>query len=74
MSGLMRRVEMDPSALKQTTAPGMLESLIQQNATFAMIQKRVEELLDVKRKHFPRFCFLSNDELIEIYAQATYPT
>ncbi|KAL1511811.1 hypothetical protein AB1Y20_005097 [Prymnesium parvum] len=66
---LMKRVEGDPSALRQATFQGLLDALRQENATLALISKRVEEFLDTKRKAFPRFCFLSNDELIEILAQ-----
>ena len=67
---LMKRVEADPAALRQATTPGVLEGLRAQNASLAIIQKKVEEFLETKRQAFPRFCFLSNDELLEILAQS----
>ena len=70
---LMRGVEKDPDALKSATQPGLLEKLTQSNATLAAAQKRVEDHLETKRAAFPRFCFLSNDELLEILAQARLP-
>ena len=49
---------------------GVLDWLRNANETLAKTQKRVEDHLETKRQAFPRFCFLSNDELLEILAQA----
>ena len=49
---------------------GVLDWLRHANETLAKTQKRVEDHLETKRQAFPRFCFLSNDELLEILAQA----
>ena len=51
----------------------MLDWLRNANETLAKTQKRVEDHLETKRQAFPRFCFLSNDELLEILAQARNP-
>ena len=70
---LMRGVEADPEALKQGTQPGVLDELRKGNEALGKAQKRVEDHLETKRAAFPRFCFLSNDELLAILAQARNP-
>ncbi|KAI8619311.1 dynein heavy chain and region D6 of dynein motor-domain-containing protein [Chytriomyces sp. MP71] len=70
---VMRRVYRNPNAIKSGTVPGLLESLQQNNILLDQIQKCLEDYLESKRLLFPRFYFLSNDELLEILAQTRNP-
>uniref|UniRef100_A0A667W9Y7 Dynein axonemal heavy chain 6 n=1 Tax=Myripristis murdjan TaxID=586833 RepID=A0A667W9Y7_9TELE len=69
----MRKVNREPSALRAATQPGLLEIFQNNNALLDQIQKCLEAYLESKRTIFPRFYFLSNDELLEILAQTRNP-
>jgi len=70
---IMRKVNSVPNALKAGTTPGLLEIMQQNNVLLEKIQKCLEDYLEVKRLVFPRFYFLSNDELLEILSQTRNP-
>nr|KAF6328674.1 dynein axonemal heavy chain 6 [Pipistrellus kuhlii] len=70
---IMRKVNRLPNALRAGTQPGLLETFQNNNALLDQIQKCLEAYLESKRVIFPRFYFLSNDELLEILAQTRNP-
>ncbi|BBN19721.1 hypothetical protein Mp_8g13060 [Marchantia polymorpha subsp. ruderalis] len=66
---IMKRTHDRANALQAGTSPGWLETFQKSNETLEKIQKNLEDYLETKRMAFPRFYFLSNDELLEILAQ-----
>ncbi|XP_078399007.1 dynein axonemal heavy chain 6-like, partial [Cetorhinus maximus] len=70
---LIMRVQNNTNILKATTALGVLELLQTTNATLEKILKSLEDYLEAKRIAFPRFYFLSNNELLDILAQSKNP-
>jgi len=61
-----------PSAMRAATTPGLLEQLQLNNELLDQIMKCLDDYLESKRVIFPRFYFLSNEELLEILAQVTW--
>ncbi|XP_042075509.1 LOW QUALITY PROTEIN: dynein axonemal heavy chain 6 [Haplochromis burtoni] len=70
---IMAKVNWMPNAFDAATQTGLLETLQQNNALLDEIQKCLEAYLESKRVIFPRFYFLSNDELLKILAQTRNP-
>ncbi|KAI9538400.1 Dynein heavy chain 6, axonemal [Dissostichus eleginoides] len=70
---IMAKVNTFPNAMKAATQPDLLETFQHNNELLDEIQKCLEDYLESKRVIFPRFCFLSNDELLKILAQTRNP-
>ncbi|XP_048373762.1 dynein axonemal heavy chain 2 [Sphaerodactylus townsendi] len=70
---IMDRFAKDNNALRATHYPGLLEKLLEMNTAMEDIQKSLDMYLETKRHVFPRFYFLSNDDLLEILGQSRNP-
>ncbi len=70
----MRRTYKNPICIEAVSqGRKMFTSLVESNQELDNIQRGLEMYLETKRAAFPRFYFLSNDELLEILSQTRDP-
>lgn len=69
----LERMLQDRNVLKATHLPDLNETLTDMNSKLEKVQKSLDMYLETKRMYFPRFYFISNDDLLEILGQAKDP-
>ena len=70
---IMSYVEKDPLVLRIETIPNLLKDLQTSLRLSEEIQKGLNDYLETKRLFFPRFFFLSNEDLLNILAETKDP-
>jgi dynein heavy chain len=70
----LERINKDKNAMKALLVEGLDKTLEEMDIKLEHIQKNLDDYLKLKRQNFPRFFFLSNEDLLEIMGQSKDPT
>lgn len=68
---LSQKTFKNPKITQLTKEVNLLAKLTTTSETLDIIERQLEDFLEFKRSAFPRFYFLSNDELLEILAKSS---
>ncbi|XP_070190635.1 dynein axonemal heavy chain 1-like isoform X2 [Littorina saxatilis] len=71
---VMKSAKENPQVISLCPDNRLLDNLRECNKLLEQVQKGLSEYLETKRNAFPRFYFLSDDELLEILSQTKDPT
>ncbi|XP_074644244.1 dynein axonemal heavy chain 1-like [Tubulanus polymorphus] len=71
---IMKNAKENPVVIQLCPDARLLDNLRECNKLLDQVQKGLSEYLETKRNAFPRFYFLSDDELLEILSQTKDPT